>query len=394
MKIIAYLIIILTLNLCTADISYADDIAEGSSYVDIYPVGKQDVNIVAPNVNATAAVIMDMNSGRILYEKNARIKKPMASTTKIMTAIVAIENADLEEEVTVSKRAVEVRGSNINLRLGEKIKMEELLIGLMLSSGNDAAIAIAEHVGGSVEEFCEMMNSKATALGAVNSHFTSPHGLDMPEHYTTALELANITAYALRNPIFNSLVSKKQANITDRSLYNTNELLGYYPGVDGVKTGYTGQAGRCLVTSATKNQMRIITVVLGSPTRTARAQSSTNLLDYAFNNYHVNTLAIKDEHINSISVEKGINPKVYVDVKDSVKMPMREDERKKLEEKINLPEEVPAPVKKGQELGTISWVLNGEELSRSTLIASEDVRRKNVFDYFKDMLGELGRISK
>lgn len=394
MKIIVNLLIILTLASCPSSICLADDIDEGKGYVEIYPVVKQDTVAAAPQLNATAAAVIDMNSGRILYEKNARVRKAMASTTKIMTAIVAIENADLEEEVTVSKRAAEVRGSVINLRAGEKLKMEELLYGLMLNSGNDAAVAIAEHVGGSVEEFCEMMNRKAVSLGAVNTHFTSPHGLDMPEHYTTALELANITAYALRNPIFNSLVSKKQMNITNRSLYNTNELLDAYPGVDGVKTGYTGQAGRCLVTSATKNQMRIITVVLGSPTRTARAQSSTNLLNYAFKNYQLNTLSLKDEHIDSITVNKGINPKLYVDVKDNVKMPLREDERKKLQEKITLPREVEAPVKKGQELGTITWELDGQELCRSTLIASADDRKKNIRDYFMDMVEELGRLTQ
>jgi len=394
MKILAYLLIILSLTFCPASTVFADDIDEGNSYVDIHPVVKQDANIAAPRLNATAAAVIDMNSGRILYEKNARIRKAMASTTKIMTAIVAIENADLEEEVTVSKRAAEINGSDINLKTGEKLKMEELLYGLMLKSGNDAAIAIAEHVGGSVEEFCEMMNRKAASLGAINTHFTSPHGLDMPEHYTTALELANITAYALRNPIFNSIVCQKHAAITNRELNNTNELLGVYPGVDGVKTGYTGQAGRCLVTSATKNQMRIITVVLGSPTRSARAQSSTSLLNYAFNNYQLNTLSLKDEHKDSIVVNKGAIQKLNVDVENSVKIPLTEDERKKLKEKISLPKEVKAPVKKGQKLGSITWELDGQELCSSTLIASEDVRRKNIRDYFIDLVEELGRLTQ
>jgi len=335
-----------------------------------------------------------MNSERVLYEKNARIRKPMASTTKIMTAIVAIENADLEEIVTVSKRAAEVSGSEIHLKIGEKLKLRDLLYGLMLKSGNDASIAIAEHVGGTVEDFCEMMNRKALSIGAENTHFTSPHGLDKSEHYTTAFELARITAYALKNPIFNEIVSTKEASIPNRILFNTNELLGVYPGVDGVKTGYTGQAGRCLVTSATRNQMRMITVVLGSPTRTARAQSSTNLLNYAFSNYNLSFLALKGESIENINVEKGINRSLTVAVKDEVKLPLREDERKLLERKVDLPKEVMAPVKKGQELGSVKWVLNGQELGRSSLIASEDIRRKNYYDYFKELLGEMGRLAK
>ena len=372
----------------------ADDTYEGKCYVDIYSNDKKPEKLVSPNINATAAVIMDMKSGRIFYEKNARVRRSMASTTKIMTAIVAIENSDLEEEVTVSKRAAQINGSVINLRQDEKLSLLDLLYGLMLPSGNDAAIAIAEHVGGTVEGFCEMMNRKAVSLGAVNTHFTSPHGLDMPEHYTTALELAQITAYALKNPIFNKIVSTKEATIPNRDLYNTNELLGVYPGVDGVKTGYTGQAGRCLVTSATKNQMRIISVVLGSPTRTARAQSSTTLLNYAFSNYHMSTIAIKNEAVDNIKVDRGINPKVTVCVEEEVKLPLRNDEMKNLSRVVELPKEVPAPVEKGQEIGSVKWFLNGQELYKTPLVASSDIRKKNFYDYFKDILGELGRLTK
>jgi len=395
MKKISLIIILFTTFTFYPVISvFADDVDEGNCYVDIHPIVKQTSKIVQPNLNALAAVVMDMNSERVLYEKNARIRKPMASTTKIMTAIVAIENADLEEIVTVSKRAAEVSGSEIHLKIGEKLKLRDLLYGLMLKSGNDASIAIAEHVGGTVEDFCEMMNRKALSIGAENTHFTSPHGLDKSEHYTTAFELARITAYALKNPIFNEIVSTKEASIPNRILFNTNELLGVYPGVDGVKTGYTGQAGRCLVTSATRNQMRMITVVLGSPTRTARAQSSTNLLNYAFSNYNLSFLALKGESIENINVEKGINRSLTVAVKDEVKLPLREDERKLLERKVDLPKEVMAPVKKGQELGSVKWVLNGQELGRSSLIASEDIRRKNYYDYFKELLGEMGRLAK
>lgn len=395
MKNKAFIIVFtIVLSLCPVITVCADDVYEGKCYVDIDSKDKKVEKIAAPNINASAVLIMDAESGRVLYEKNARVRRSMASTTKIMTAIVAIENADLEEVVTVSKRAAQVNGSVINLRQGEELTLKDLLYGLMLQSGNDAAIAIAEHVGGSVEEFCEMMNRKAVSLGAANTHFTSPHGLDMPEHYTTAYELARITAYALKNPIFNELVSTKEANAANRYLYNTNELLGVYPGVDGVKTGYTGQAGRCLVTSATKNQMRIISVVLGSPTRTARAQSSTNLLNYAFSNYHLSTIATKNEAVDSIKVDRGITQNVTACIENEVKLPLRNDELKNLNKVIDLPREIPAPVEKGQEVGNVRWLLNGQELIKSPIVAASDIRKKNFYDYFKDLLGELGKLTK
>ena len=196
-------------------------------------------------LSAKAAAVIDVQSGRILYEKNAGKQMRIASLTKIMTAIVAIENGDLKEKVKVKPRAVGVEGSSIYLKPGEEIPLEHLLYGLMLRSGNDAAVAIAEHVGGSMEGFVYKMNEKAEYLGLENTHFRNPHGLDAPEHYSSAEDLARLTAYALKNPVFRKIVSTQVKTVPwpgeqwHRKWYNKNKMLRLYPGGDGVKTGFT-----------------------------------------------------------------------------------------------------------------------------------------------------------
>ena len=220
-----------------------------------------------PTINARSAIVMDLDTGTILYEKNAYRKRPMASTTKIMTGIVAIENCSLDEDVTISEKAGHMGGSVMGIKTGTIVKMKDLLYGMLICSGNDAAVAIAEHVGGSVEGFAELMNKKALELGAFSTSFSNPHGLDADNHYTTAYDLAKITRYALKMDTFNDIVKTSEFNFNGRTFRNTNEMLLGYEGADGVKTGYTGRAGRCLVTSATKNNMRIISVVLFCDTK-------------------------------------------------------------------------------------------------------------------------------
>ncbi len=373
----------------------ADDINEERQYVQVFPQNNTPVpKAQMPRIDASAAIIMDMGSGRVLYEKNAYVRRAMASTTKIMTAIVALENGNLNDEVTTSKRAASISGSVISLRTGEKMKLSEMLYGLLMESGNDAAIAIAEHVGGSVENFCEMMNQKALELGAPNTHFTSPHGLDAPEHYTTAYELALITKYALKNPTFAKIVSTRTATIPNRSLYNTNELLGVYPGTIGVKTGYTGQAGRCLVTAVNRNNWGggIISVVLGSPTRNARAQSSKNILDYAFTNYSPQTLLKERETLGQIPVIKGITPNVKVEAAEEITLPLRKDELDVLQKQVVMKDILDSPVSANIEVGTIRYTINEKVIAESAIVTSADVRRKTFTDYFHDIILEWGKI--
>jgi len=224
-----------------------------------------------PEVSARSAALLDADSGRLLYEKDARRRMSIASVTKIMTAIVAIEHGNLSEKVTVSSRAEGVEGSSIYLQAGERIPLEHLLYGLMLRSGNDAAVAIAEHVGGSVEGFVYMMNEKAEYLGLSDTHFANPHGLDHPDHYSTAADLARLAAYAMKNPVFREIVSTEVKTVPwpgekwHRKWYNKNKMLRFYRWADGVKTGYTKKAGRTLVSSATRDGRRLICVTLNAP---------------------------------------------------------------------------------------------------------------------------------
>ncbi|RCX17174.1 D-alanyl-D-alanine carboxypeptidase (penicillin-binding protein 5/6) [Anaerobacterium chartisolvens] len=365
----------------------ADDIYEDARDVRLVSSGESPgAGLKPPRVDALSAIVLDMKSGRVLYEKNSYTKRAMASTTKIMTAIVAIENGSLDDKVAVSKRAAAIHGSTIHLSEGEKLPLRELLYGLLLNSGNDAAIAVAEHIGGSVENFCEMMNEKAEILGARNTCFKSPHGLDSPEHYSTAYDMAIITRYALENPVFSKIVGTKKAEITGHSLYNTNELLGFLPGVDGVKTGYTGQAGRCLVASATRDGRRIISVVLGCNTRTARAQSSQNMLEYAFTNYKPYRLLEYEEKITDILVIKGVKSYVSIRAVDEIAYPLTQSEKDRLVREVDLPESFRAPVMKDIEVGSIRYLLDEKVIGESSLKTGSDIRKKGFWDYFAQIL--------
>lgn len=221
-----------------------------------------------PTTNSKYNIAIDRKSLTILYEKNAYKEVPMASTTKIMTAILVLENCDLSETVEFSKEAANVRGSCLEVSTGTKMSMNDVLYGLMMRSGNDCAVAIAEHISGSVEAFAELMNAKAQELNLTHTHFVTPHGLDDENHYTTAYELALLTDYALKNDKFKTIVGTKTTTIhinnTPRTIFNTNELLGNLNGVYGVKTGFTFNAGRCLVSSCKQGDMDIIVVVLRS----------------------------------------------------------------------------------------------------------------------------------
>ena len=238
--------------------------------------------IKLPSINARSAIVMDFDTGTVVFEKNAYVKRPMASTTKIMTAIVALENCSLDEDVKISGKAAHMGGSVMGIKENTTVKLSDLLHGMLICSGNDAAVAIAEHIGGSVEGFSELMNQKALDIGAFSTSFSNPHGLDAENHYTTAYDLAKITRYALKIKEFNEIVRKQVFYYNGRTIRSTNEMLVGYEGADGVKTGYTGLAGRCLVTSATKNDMRFISVVLFCDTKNLRTSSSRLILDYCF----------------------------------------------------------------------------------------------------------------
>ncbi len=335
-----------------------------------------------PAINARSAIVMDFDTGAILYEKNAYRKRPMASTTKIMTAIIAIENSSLEEDVVISEKAGHMGGSVMGLKSGTTVSMKDLLHGMLICSGNDAAVAIAEHVGGSIEGFSELMNKKALELGAFSTSFSNPHGLDAHDHYTTAYDLAKITRYALNISIFNEIVRTKEFVYNGTTHRNTNEMLLGYEGADGVKTGYTGLAGRCLVTSVTKSNMRLISVVLFCDTKNLRTSSSRQILDYTFEEYGPVTLLVRGRIMGSIKVERSrTSQEIQVAVSEDVKTILKHGQKDMLYTRVSLPEDIMAPVKRGSVMGTVS-VFQGEKIiAETSLIALNGAEKMRLADY-------------
>ena len=241
-------------------------------------------NTFYADASASAEIAMELETGTVLKESNADLKLPMASTTKIMTAIIIVEDCNLDEVITVPDEAVGVEGSSIYLKKQEQIDIKDLLYGLMLRSGNDSAAALAIHHSGSIEKFVEVMNARAQEWGATSTHFKNPSGLPDDEHYTTARDLCNIARHAMQNPTFKEVVSTKSYKGNFRSFVNKNKMLYNYPGANGVKTGYTVKAGRCLVTSAERDGMDVITVVLNCPDMYAK---SASMLDSCFKDYRL-----------------------------------------------------------------------------------------------------------
>lgn len=337
------------------------------------------------SIDARAYLLMDEITGRILIEKNSEISLPMASTTKIMTAIVALENGDLSSQVKVSPKAASMGGSSFHLVAGETMSLESMLYGLLLCSGNDAAVAIAEHIGGDVDTFVEMMNRKAREIGALNTSYKNPHGLDEDGHYTIARDLALIAKYAFSIPKFREIVGTKEKIINEgkftRHIYNTNRLLRISENVDGIKTGYTGKAGRCLVATAQKNGFRLISVVLG-----ARDHFSTSLklLNYGFDNYELKQLVTEGNVYAAVPVKDGVAKKAVVVAEKDIALPLREKE--KVQIKISVPPFTEAPVYKGQVLGEIQIFIDSTYVCSAPLVSIQDIRKKSLFDNFYKMI--------
>ena len=316
MKKILYSILIFLLILLNFSTVCADDVDNEVDFEDTIEVTASNVSEL-PKTNSRRYIVYDRISKSMIIGKNEDVKSAMASTTKIMTTIVILEKADLNEKVTVSAKAGGTGGSRLGLKRGDKASVRDLLYGLMLRSGNDAAVALAEHVGGSVKGFAELMNEKAIELGLTNTHFVTPHGLDDANHYTTALELAKLTDYAMNNETFAKIVGTKSTTIyinnQSRQINNTNELLGVLNGVVGVKTGFTNNAGRCLVTETKRNNMDIITIVLGADTKKDRTKDSVNLIEYTFSKYKMYNL--EEQIIKEFNKWKNINEKRILIIK-------------------------------------------------------------------------------
>ncbi len=335
---------------------------------------------------------MERDSGKILYSYNCNKELPMASTTKIMTALIALENENIKSIVDIKKQYVGIEGSSIYLCEDEKLSLEDLLYGLMLRSGNDSAVAVADYVGKGVNNFIKMMNGKAKRLGAYNTNFTNPHGLSHPNHYTTAYDLALITRKALENDKFREIV-KTKLWIADRKInkyfYNKNKTLWQYKYGDGVKIGYTRNAGRCLVSSATNNEgMQLIAVVLNDSNWFSDCYK---LFDYGFNNYKKMVVFEEGQFIRNIEIKNGKKKFISIVTNDSLIVPLKENEKKNIKTVINLPDYVEAPVNKGKKVGSIKVYNEGELINTTHLIVNDSVQLKNLKDKIVDLLNNILR---
>ncbi|MCL2862218.1 MAG: D-alanyl-D-alanine carboxypeptidase [Firmicutes bacterium] len=344
--------------------------------------------------SAQSMVTMETSTKTVLYQKNPHKKLPMASTTKILTAITVIENTpDLGKKVKVPPCAVGIEGSSIYLQNGEELSIRDLLYGLMLQSGNDCAVALAVITSGSVEKFSELMNKTALKFGAENSNFTNPHGLHDDKHYTTAYDLALISAYALENEIFSEISKTKKHTAPwegrnyPRVINNKNKLLNQYDGADGVKTGFTKKAGRCFVGSATRNGMQVVSVVINCG---PMFQETENLMTRAFNEYSMEQILYPGQEIGVISIEDAKNETMKYGVITQRFYPLKKGWIDNINYGWTLKENLTAPMNAGDYVGTLEvhLTVNGtvSTIMTENLVSLEDVHSKNIWDRLKDII--------
>lgn len=345
--------------------------------------------LAAPDIeldlNADSAVLIDAANGTLLYEKDARTPRPPASITKVMTLLLAMEDleagrVDWDTVVTVSERAWRTGPdeSQMFLNIGQQVSFKDLLKGIDIVSANDACIAVAEHLGGSVELFVQRMNERAAELGLENSHFANPHGMDDPDHYMSALDIARLAAYLLRTqPQVIAFQSEKEFTFNEIRQFNLNPLLGNYPGADGIKTGSTPGAGYCIAGTSKQQNMRLIGVVLHSDSMKQRQEDIEALLNYGFRNYSLKTLHEEDAVVTRLPVKRGQKREVELIAAGPVQalVPVN-DSSYRIKEEFDLPDALAAPVEKGEVAGTLLLKdKEGETIAEIELMAKESMKR-------------------
>ncbi|ABR48795.1 Serine-type D-Ala-D-Ala carboxypeptidase [Alkaliphilus metalliredigens QYMF] len=336
-----------------------------------------------------AAILMDVETGRVLAGQNFHEKMPMASTTKILTGLLAVENLPLDKLISVNPKAVGVEGSSIYLESNERVKSIDLIYGLMLRSGNDAAEAIAYEISGSIEDFATLMNQRAKEIGANNTNFMNPHGLHHDDHYTTAYDLSLITRAALKNVTFKEVVKTEfwQAEREGhKDFANKNKLLKSYESADGVKTGYTRRSGRCLVASATNNNMQFIAVTLND---SDDFNTTRTLLEYGFETYSPFKILEQEEKLISKQVIHGLKDSINLYPATTAIIPLRDGDEEKLIKVLDVPETLQAPLITGTVVGKLSTYLKGELIYTTDIIIKEDIELLT----FKDKFFRLFRLN-
>lgn len=333
----------------------------------------EDINLSGSNY-----ILMDNYSGRVLLEKDSNKTMSMASLTKIMTALIAIEQGDFNKLIRIDKECINVEGSSIYLKENEILTLEDLLYGLMLRSGNDAAVAIAKNIGGSVENFIDMMNGKSKEINIFNTNFKNPHGLSEKEHYSTAYDLAVITREALKYKMFQTIFSTKSYTANrelNNHFTNKNKTLWEYEGGDGGKTGYTIDAGRCLVSTASKNQMQLIAVNLNNRNW---FQDNYRLFDYGFENFKPYIIYDKHQSISKMKLPKS-NRELHIITESDLIYPLKIDEKDKIKNLIVINKNIKLPIKNGEKIGYIESYFDGKLINKGNLISKDDIFKENIF---------------
>ena len=328
------------------------------------------------NLSGESYILIDRDNGRVLMENNSHKKMPIASTTKIMTALIALEKGNIDDIIRIDDESVGVEGSSIYLKKDELITLNDLIYGLMLRSGNDAAVAIANHIGGTTEEFVKMMNSKAKSLGALNTNFVNPNGLNDDNHYSTAYDMALITKEAFKTDKFSNIVNSKSYT-SDRDennyFYNKNKTLWEYEGGNGVKTGYTMISGRCLVSSASRNGLNLISVSLN-----ARDWFNDNyqLLDYGFEKYSPYLIFDKGQFMKKVQINKGNRENINLVAENTLFYPLKEGEKENIKIDIQSIDNIELPIKKGDILGYVSVYLGGKLIVKENLVSRDSIEKQ------------------
>jgi serine-type D-Ala-D-Ala carboxypeptidase (penicillin-binding protein 5/6) len=350
-------------------------------------------------VNSVAsAVLIERDTGTIMYDKNSHEKLPPASMTKIMTMLLIMEALDegrlkMDEKVRASEYAASMGGSQIFLEPGEEMTTQELLKGIAIGSGNDASVAMAERIAGSEEAFVEMMNNKVKELGLKNTKFQNTTGLPASDHYSTAYDMAMMAKELLKYEAITEFTGQYESYLRENTdnkfwLVNTNKLVRFYPGVDGLKTGFTREAMYCLTATAEKNGMRVIAVVFGAPTSKERNAQVTKLLDFAFSQYQTHPMYQRGHSLGKAVVSKGDKKSINAVTSEPISLLTKKGESiDKVQKKITLQKNLKAPVLKGDRLGTLKLIKDGKVLSESPLVANVDVKEANWWKLFKRSFG-------
>jgi D-alanyl-D-alanine carboxypeptidase (penicillin-binding protein 5/6) len=342
------------------------------------------------NISAKSAIVMVASTGEVLFAKNASEQRYPASTTKMMTIIAALEEGKLDDMVTTSFNAANTEGSSMYLLAAERLQLKDMLYGVALVSGNDAAVAIAEHIAGSTANFAKLMTAKAHSIGATGTNFTNPSGLPDPRHYSTAHDLARIAAYGYKNPKFAEIVGTVHTDIVRNTgretYYNENKLLNLYRGANGVKTGYTDAAGRCLVSAAKRGNTQVIAVVLDAD---SMWEDSMTLLDYGFNQLRESTIVQAGEVVDTVQVTYGKSGATPVVTSGSIVVPVSKNSEAVLQIVVDVAKSVDAPVVAGQSVGAVKVVYQGQEVASTELILTETIQRKSLLARIKEYFAHL-----